>query len=263
MFLDTILADKRREVDENRRVRPQAALEPEVAGMGPCRDFQRAIRKPGLSVIAEIKRASPSKGPIRPDLDPQALARDYEGGGCAALSVLTDGPHFGALEGDLPAARAAVSIPVLRKDFLTCEYQIWESRVLGADAVLLIVAAMEPPTLRSLISLSAELGMCPLVEVHAEQEVEAAVDAGARVIGINNRDLRSFRVDLETTHRLRSMIPPEIAVIGESGISGPSEAALVRSWGVDAVLVGEALVRSDAPAGLIRHLSGAGVAPSI
>ncbi len=255
MFLDTILADKRREIDESRRVRSQAALEHEAATMGPCRDFQQAIRKPGLSVIAEIKRASPSRGPIRPDLDPQALARGYEAGGCAALSVLTDGPHFGALDGDLPTARAAVSTPVLRKDFLISEYQIWESRVLGADAVLLIVAAVERPMLRRLIGLAAELGMCPLVEVHAEAEVGAAVDAGARVIGINNRDLHSFRVDLETAHRLRPMIPPEIAVIGESGISSPSEAALVRSWGVDAVLIGEALVRSADPAGLIRVLS--------
>lgn len=212
-------------------------------------------------MIAEIKRASPSKGPIRPDLDAQALARGYETGGCSALSVLTDGPHFGALEGDLPAARAAVSIPVLRKDFLISEYQLWESRALGADAVLLIVAALERQTLRRLISLAVELGMCPLVEVHAEDEVEAAVEAGARVIGINNRDLRTFRVDLETTQRLRTMIPPEIAVISESGISGPSEAAVVRSWGVDAVLVGEALVRSADPAALIRSLTGASAAP--
>lgn len=254
MFLDVILADKQREVAEREAVRPLDVLERMAASANPCRDFQHALQKPGLSVIAEIKRASPSRGPIRPDLNALALAMEYEAGGCAVISVLTDGPHFGARDGDLPGARAAVSIPVLRKDFLTCEYQLWESRALGADAVLLIVAALERHALRRLISLSEKLGMCPLVEVHRQDEVEAAVDAGARVFGINNRDLHSFRVDLETTRRLRPMIPPGGVTISESGILGPAEAALVRSWGADAVLVGEALVSSPNPGDLIREM---------
>lgn len=260
MFLDVILADKKKEVAEKLHARPLAALERMAANVDPPRDFLKALQRPGLSVIAEIKRRSPSKGPLRPDLIPESVATAYERGGCAALSVLTDGPHFGAHDGDLPSARASVSIPVLRKDFLLCEYQVWESRVLGADAVLLIVAALDGQTLRTLINLAGELGICPLVEVHGEDEVEVAVTAGARVIGINNRDLHSFKVDLQTTCRLRPMIPPGVIVISESGISGAGEAALVRSWGVDAVLVGEALVTSANPAELIRSI-GSEISP--
>jgi indole-3-glycerol phosphate synthase len=255
VFLDAILASKRTEVAERRQSHPLGVLEAIAEHANQPRNFLGAIRAPGLSVIAEIKRASPSKGPIRPDLDPPALAREYEAGGCSAISVLTDGLHFGAREGDLRAASGAVSVPVLRKDFLIDEYQLWESRAMGADAVLLIVAAMNRQNLRRLVTLSGELGMCPLVEVHAEAEVEGALDAGAQLIGINNRDLRTFRVDLETTRRLKPLIPPTVAVVSESGIAGARDAALVRSWGVDAVLVGEALVSSGNPANLIEALS--------
>jgi indole-3-glycerol phosphate synthase len=254
LFLETILASKKAEVAERARERPLTVLERAAAEAGPCRPFLEALQSPGLSVIAEIKRASPSKGPIRADLDPASLARQYEAGGCACVSVLTDLLYFGAREKDLPSARAAVSVPVLRKDFLLAEYQLWESRAMGADAVLLIVAALEPRRLETLIRLSADLGMSQLVEVHDEAELRTALDAGATIIGVNNRDLRSFQVDLETTRRLMPMLPSGVTSVSESGITGPREAGAVRSWGADALLVGESLVTSHDPVRLIREL---------
>lgn len=258
MFLERILESKRREVDEREALTPLGDLRRLAEQAPPTRDFLEAVRRPGLGVIAEVKRASPSRGSIRLDLDAPTAARRYEAGGCVALSVLTDGAYFGARPDDLHQVRAAVSVPVLRKDFLLCDYQIWESRAMGADAVLLIVAALEDAALARLIRLAGDLGMRALVEVHAPEEVERALVAGATVIGINNRDLRTFRVDLEVTRALRSMIPPGLPVVSESGIRGPEDAALVRRWGVDAVLVGEALVSSDDPARLVRAIACSG-----
>ncbi len=257
MFLSRILEDKKREVAEKRARVPLAILERRVADMAPTRDFLGAVRRSGLSVVAEIKRGSPSRGAIRPDLNPAGLAAQYQAGGCAALSVLTDAPHFLARPNDLEQARASVEVPVLRKDFLVDEYQLWESRAMGADAVLLIVAALETRTLARFLDLAEELSLCSLVEVHSEPELQAALDRGAPLMGINNRDLHSFQVDLDTTRRLRPLIPGGIAVVSESGISGPREAALVRRWGVDAVLVGESLVSNQDPAGMIRALMAA------
>ena len=254
MFLDRIVRKKREEIAEKSAKIPQSALERLAAQTAPARDLLAALRQPGLGVIAEIKRASPSRGPIRPDLDAAALALQYEEGGAAAISVLTDEPHFGARPGDLEAVRTAVSVPVLRKDFILSEYQLWESRAMGADAVLLIVAALETELLPRLIDLAMKLGICPLVEVHTADEVDVAVACGAQAIGINNRDLATFRVELETTRRLRPLIPPGPAVVSESGIVSPRDAALVGQWGVDAVLVGEALVASQDPAGFLRSL---------
>jgi indole-3-glycerol phosphate synthase len=261
VFLSRILEAKRREVEERSARRPLEELRRLAAAAAAPRDFATALRRPGLGVIAEVKRASPSKGPIRPDLDPVALARAYELGGCAAISVLTDEPFFAAQADDLESVRAAVSVPVLRKDFLLSEYQLYEARAMGADAALLIVAALEPEELSALIGLAVALGMCPLVEVHTEGEVEAALEAGAKVVGINNRDLTTFKVDLETTRRLRPLVPPGVGVVAESGIATPEQAALVASWGVDAVLVGEALVASEDPAGLVRAMSAVRMEP--
>jgi indole-3-glycerol phosphate synthase len=171
VFLSRILEAKRREVEERSARQSLAELRLLAADAPPPRDFAAALRRPGLGVIGEVKRTSPSRGPIRPDLDPVALAREYEAGGCAAVSVLTDAPFFGALQGDLESARAAVSVPVLRKDFLLSEYQLHEARAMGADAVLLIVAALEAEELSALIGLAGDLGICPLVEVHTEDEV--------------------------------------------------------------------------------------------
>lgn len=255
MFLSKILEAKRREVEERSARAPLGELERLVARAPGPRDFGAALRPAGLAVIAEIKRASPSRGPIRTDLDAPALARQYEAGGCAAISVLTDEPFFGARPDDLGSVRAAVSVPVLRKDFLLSEYQLWESRAMGADAVLLIVAALGEDELSALIRLSRELGMTPLVEVHTEEEARTALECGATVVGINNRDLVTFKVDLETTRRLRPLVPPGVTVVAESGIGGPHEAALVREWGADAVLAGEALVAAGDPARLIQAMS--------
>ncbi len=252
MFLSRILEAKRLEVARRRKRTPQWVLERRAGDASEPRDFLAGLTRPGLGVIGEVKRASPSRGPLRPDLDAPALARQYESAGCIAVSVLTDVPHFGALPDDLEQVRTAVSVPVLRKDFVISEYQLWESRAMGADAVLLIVAALEPESLGGLVDLADRLGMCPLVEVHGPEEVEIALRYGARAVGINNRDLRSFRVDLETTRRLRRAIPANVAVVSESGISTPRDAALVREWGADAVLVGEALVTSADPGGLIQ-----------
>lgn len=254
MFLEAILADKRTEVAQREVVLPLGDVQRLAEAASAPRDFLGALRQPGLSVIAEIKRGSPSRGAIRPGLDAAALAAQYAAGGCAALSILTDSPHFGAHAGDLPRAREAVSVPVLRKDFIISEYQVWESRSMGADAILLIVAALGTTDLRRMMALAAQLGMSALVEVHDESEVEAAVAAGAAIVGINNRDLHSFHVDVETTSRLRPLVPPGTVVVSESGISGPAEIASVRGCGVDAVLIGEALVCSGDPAGLIQSM---------
>lgn len=253
-FLSRILETKRRETEKRSAQRPLGELRRQAETAPAPRDFLGAVQQPGLGVIAEIKRASPSRGPLRPELDAPALAREYEAGGCAAISVLTDSGYFGALPGDLPSVRGAVSVPVLRKDFHLSEYQLWEARAEGADAVLVIVAAMDRSSLARLIELARELGMCPLVEVHTAEEVAVAIDCGASVVGINNRDLSSFRVDLETTRRLRPLIPSWIPVVAESGIRGPEDARRVRDWGVDAVLVGESLVCSEDPRGLVRLL---------
>ena len=255
MFLDRILEAKRVEVAERQREIPLETLK-RRAGEAPApRDMVAALRKPGLGVLAEVKRRSPSRGPLRPDLDAPALARQYEEGGCVAVSVLTEGPHFGARHDDLPAVRGAVSVPVLRKDFMLSDYQIWEARAMGADAVLLIVAALHMETLVRLTGIAERLGMTALVEVHSAEEVGLALEAGARLVGINNRDLHSFRVDLAVSQQLRPLIPAEVAVVAESGISVPSDAAGLHRLGVDAILVGEALVTAEDPAAAVRAMS--------
>lgn len=256
MYLETILAAKQVEVASRTAERSLAELERAVASMPATRDFIAALRKPGLSVIAEVKRASPSRGAIRPGLDAATLASSYEAGGCAAISVLTDAAHFGARGDDLQVARAAVSVPVLRKEFVISEYQLWESRAMGADAVLLIVAAMDAPALRRMVRLTTEIGLASLVEVHGEEETSTALDCGASIIGINNRDLVTFQVDLSTTARLIGLIPAGIPTVSESGISGPEDAAELYGLGIDAVLVGEALVTSPDPARSVRALAG-------
>lgn len=255
MFLDRVIEQKRAEVDRMAAELPLESMETLVEEAPPPRDFEAALHRPWLAVIAEVKRASPSKGPIRPDLDAGDLARRYQQGGCAAISVLTDRLHFGAGKDDLATVRRSVDVPVLRKDFIISEYQLWEARVMGADAVLLIVAALSVGQLRHLIDRASALGMSALVEVHAAEEVAVALDCGARIIGINNRDLRNLQVDTETVPRLLPIIPEGVTVVAESGISSRSQAAELRRLGVDAVLVGEALVTSRDPATLVRALS--------
>ena len=225
----------------------------------PARDFAAALRGDDVRVIAEIKRASPSEGAIRAEgFDPAAIARTYEAGGAAALSVLTDERYFGGHLHHLRAARAAVEIPILRKEFVIDQRQLYEARAAGGDAVLLIVAVLEPEWLAELLGLTRELGMAALVEAHDEAEVEAALAADARVVGVNNRDLRSFAVDLATTERLAPMVPADRVLVAESGVHTRADVERLAAAGADAVLVGTALMRADDPGEALRALTGVG-----
>jgi len=205
-------------------------------------------------VIAEVKRRSPSKGDIAPDLDPAVLARAYAAGGAACVSVLTDERFFGGSLDDLAAAREASDLPALRKDFTVSANDVCDARLAGADAVLLIVAGLTKSELSDFAALAGELGMDALVEAHDEDEVEAAVSAGARIVGVNQRDLRDFSVDSARAARLAKLIPEGVLKVAESGISGQGDAIRAADAGYDAVLVGEALVRSADPAALVREL---------
>jgi indole-3-glycerol phosphate synthase len=219
------------------------------------RDFIGALKRPALSVIAEIKRRSPAKADLRTDIEPASLARRYEIGGAAALSVLTDERFFGGSDDDLRAARAAVTLPVLRKDFTIDSYQVYEARALRADAVLVIVRALPDSLIGELLALAGELGLAALVEVHDEIELERAITAGARLIGVNNRDLDTLAVDPETSLRLKQRIPADVACVAESGISTAEMAGRLASAGYDAILVGEALVTARDPGALLQELS--------
>lgn len=250
-ILDEIVANKRRELSEQETQVLGAELERALAHAPPARDFTAALRAPGVSLIAEVKRASPSRGLLRADLNSVELAKDYASHGAAAISVLTETRYFLGSLADLSAVSASVGLPVLRKDFMFSPYQMVEARAAGADAVLLIAAILETNLLRELRVLAESLGMAALVEVHDEQVLARALDAGATVIGINNRDLKTFRVDLETTRRLRRSVPSDCSVVSESGIRSSEDVRKLRDWGVDAMLVGEALVQApDLPAKL-------------
>lgn len=257
-FLETVI--ERTESDLPRRMRavPAAELHQMIgAGAGRRgRPFSEALIAEGISLISEMKRASPSRGPIRPDASVTEIVRGYEAAGARAVSVLTEERHFGGSLADLAEARAACDLPLLRKDFLIDEYQLLEARAAGADAVLLIVAALEPSRLAELMIAAGELGMDSLVEVHDEREVATAVDTGAEVIGINNRNLHSLEVDLDTTYRLLADIPAGTVVVAESGITRHEDVRQLEGAGVDAILVGEALMRAEDPVRAVRELLG-------
>lgn len=243
--------------EEVRGLRNRLEVLRQRAGHAPApRDFERVLADPGsVSLIAEVKRRSPGAGALRPDLDPAVQARAYEAGGARALSVLTDQAYFqGSLE-DLRAVRRLVDLPVLRKDFIIDASQVWEARGAGADAVLLIVRILDDGPLRQLRELAEELGMAALVEVHDEVELTRALASGARIVGINNRDLRTFSTDLAVTLGLLDQVPDRIVLVSESGISSREQVARLGAGGVDAVLVGEALVRADDPTDAARRLS--------
>jgi indole-3-glycerol phosphate synthase len=210
-----------------------------------------------VSVIAEVKRRSPSKGDLFAGLDPAVVAKEYSAGGAAALSVLTDAPHFGGSADDLATARAACELPVLRKDFTVCEADVYDARAMGADAVLLIVAALDDAELRDFHHLAADLGLAVLVEAHDEAEVERALAAGARIVGVNQRDLVTFQVDTDRAVRVAGAIPTGVVRVAESGITGPADARRLADAGYDAVLVGEHLVTSGDPAAAVRELRSA------
>jgi len=226
----------------------------------PARPFAERVRAhaaaSGLAVVAEVKRRSPSKGALAVDLDPGWLAREYVAGGATCISVLTDGEHFGGSAADLEAVRRAVDVPILRKDFTVCPADVCDTRLMGADAVLLIVAALDRGELASMAALAADMGLDALVEVHDERELDRALGIGARLIGVNRRDLTTFEVDPERTDRLIAALPPDVVAIAESGIGGASDASHLAASGFQGVLVGEHLVRSADPASAVAALSG-------
>ena len=225
------------------------------AAAGPVRGFAAALARTGpIAVIGEVKRRSPSKGDLCPDLDPAAMAKAYEAGGARALSVLTDPEFFGGSPEDLEAARGACSVPVLRKDFTVTPLDVADAAVMGADAVLLIVAALSDAELVELHALARQLGLDALVEVHDEAELERALAVGARVVGVNQRDLVSFEVDQDRAARLAPLIPVDVVRVAESGVRGPDDAAALADVGYDALLVGESLVTSPDPAAAVRAL---------
>ena len=255
MFLDTIVASKRREVEARKERVPLAQLDARLRDY-PRRAFAAALRRQPPSLVAEIKMASPSRGLIRADFDPQAIARTYEAHGAAAISVLTDEPFFqGKLE-YLPAVRAASGLPLLRKEFIIDPYQIYEAAAFGADAILLIAAILSPQQLRHFLALAGELGLEALVEVHTRPELEQALDCGAQVIGINNRDLRTFATTLEVTERLAPLVPPDRTLVSESGIWERAHVQHLAALGVHAVLVGESLMRSPDIGAKVDELLG-------
>lgn len=255
-YLDRILDAHRAAARDD--TRPVERLLEEARALPPTRGFRSApADTPAPAVIAEIKRRSPSKGDLAPDLVPSALAKAYAEGGAACLSVLTDHDFFGGSPADLAEARATVELPVLRKDFTVSERDVCDARLMGADAVLLIVAALDRAELRAFALLAYDLGLDVLVEVHDEREVDRALDVGATLIGVNQRDLRTFEVDADRAVRVAGEIPADVIAVAESGITGPADARRLVEAGYRGVLVGEHLVTSGDPAAAVRELAAA------
>ena len=255
-FLETVVERTQADVAARKLRVPAAELERRLGPAPRGRPFSEGLIDEGISLIAEMKRASPSKGPIRPGASVTEVVRAYQEAGARAVSVLTEGAYFGGSLDDLVEARGACDLPLLRKDFVVDDYQLLEARAAGADAVLLIVAALDTEHLEHLMGMASDLGMDTLVEVHDEEEVETAVESGAEVIGINNRNLHSLEVDLETTFRLLADVPAGTVVVAESGITEREDVERLEEAGVDAILVGETLMRADDPVRAVRDLLG-------
>jgi indole-3-glycerol phosphate synthase len=260
--LDEILAGVREDVEQRQRETPLERVKELAAAAPPAKDAYAALRRPGVAVIAEVKRSSPSKGQLAEIPDPAELASEYAAGGARCVSVLTEGRWFGGSLADLAAVRAAVDIPVLRKDFVVSSYQVHEARAHGADLVLLIVAALEQNALTGLLERIESLGMTALVEVHTEEEADRALEAGARVIGVNARNLRTLEVDREVFDRIAPGLPANVVKIAESGVRGPHDLIRYASAGADAVLVGEGLVTQKSPRDAVAELVTAGSHPA-
>jgi indole-3-glycerol phosphate synthase len=254
-ILDTIVEARRASVAHRKRVLPEVALKIAVEKkIPPPRDFPGALTRPGLNVISELKKASPSLGVIRTDYSPAKLATGLEAAGAAALSVLTEEDFFSGALGDLKAASQATKIPILRKDFIVDPWQVWETRAAGADSFLLIAAILDDETLRELLELGRELKMEALVEVHSGEELGRVLAAGARIIGVNNRDLRNFKVHLETSLELVESIPDDCIAVSESGLHAHDDLVRLRSAGFDAFLIGEHLMKRHDPGAALRTL---------
>jgi len=262
MFLDKIVATKREEVAELAKTFDLAQYKKRIEELPPCRGFENAlkagVRRRSMGLIAEVKKASPSKGLIRADFNPTELAKSYEEAGADCISVLTDREYFQGDNDYLGAVREAVGLPLLRKEFIIDERQIYEARIIGADAVLLIAAILTSDQLSSFYDLAKELGMDVLVEVHNEEELQRVLELNkATLIGINNRDLRSFVTDLKTTEKLISLMPAGVTIISESGIAGRSDMEYLESAGAHGVLIGEHFMRHDDVGQSVRDLMGA------
>ena len=252
--LDRILEARRAEVDHRKRVLPETALKYGVKAATPLRNFSAALERDGLNVLAELKPASPSRGVLRDPFDPAALAQSLESAGAAALSVLTEGEFFRSSLKNLRDARKSVQLPVLRKDFIFDPWQVWETRANDADSFLLIVVILDESLLRDLIVLGRELGMEPLVEVHTSAELDRALTAGARIIGVNNRNLQTLTVSMETSFELIGRIPDDCIAVSESGLRTHDDLAKLRAAGFDAFLIGTHLMLSPDPAATLAAL---------
>lgn len=255
--LDRILEARRAEVEHRKRVLPEAALKYGAKAAPSLRDFSAALSRDGLNIIAELKPASPSRGVIRDPFDPIALAQSFSEAGAAALSVLTEGEFFGGSLKNLREARKSVELPVLRKDFIFDPWQVWEARANDADSFLLIVAVLPDRLLRELLALGREIGMEPLVEVHTSEELDCALAAGARIIGVNNRNLKTLDVRVETSFELIDRIPEDCIAVSESGIGTHDELEKLRGAGYDAFLIGTRLMLSPDPGAALAELLGA------
>ena len=255
--LDRILESRRAEVEHRKKVLPETALKYGVQAAAPLRDFVGSLSRPGLNVLAELKPASPSRGVLREPFDPMGLAKSLEGAGAAALSVLTEPEFFRSSLKNLRDARKSVKVPVLRKDFIFDPWQVWETRANDADSFLLIVGTLSDTQLKELLRLGRELGMEPLVEVHGREELDRAIAAEARIIGVNNRNLKTLEVRTDTSFELIDAIPEECIAVSESGIRTPGELTKLRAAGFDAFLIGTRLMLSSDPAAVLRELLGA------
>jgi indole-3-glycerol phosphate synthase len=252
--LERIVEARRAAVEHRKRIVPETILRYGVKQAAPARNFAAALGREGLNVIAELKKASPSRGVIREDFDPVPLAAELERSGAAALSVLTEEEFFKGALANLRDARKTVSIPVLRKDFIFDPWQVWEARTGDADSFLLIAAILSGTRLRELIALGRELAMEPLVEVHSAEELSRALEAGARILGVNNRDLRTFEVRLETSLELIERIPDECIAVSESGLRSHEDLTRLRAAGFDAFLIGEHLMQASSPGAALAAL---------
>jgi indole-3-glycerol phosphate synthase len=261
--LDDIVAGVRIDVEARMAAVPLDELKAKAATVRPARDVAACLSDDDVAVIAEVKRASPSRGQLAEIADPAALAVEYEAGGAHCISVLTEQRRFGGSLADLAAVRAAVDIPVLRKDFIVTSYQLWEAKAYGADMILLIVAALDQPALESLVERTHSLGLTALVEVHDEEEIDRAVDAGARVVGVNARDLRTLEVDRTVFARVADRIPDPCVKVAESGVREPRDLITYAEQGADAVLVGEHLVTGKDPRTAVHDLVTAGAHPAL
>lgn len=258
-ILDTITAYKHTEVQQRQARVSQAQITSRAVSAPPPRDFSAALQTPkvGLvTLIAEVKKASPSAGIIRADFDPVAIANEYEAAGASCLSVLTDEKFFQGHDDYLIAVRQAVSLPIIRKDFVVSDWQVYESRVLGADAILLIMAVLMPEKVAKYQNIAHELGMAALVEVHTEAEMEAALRVNATLIGINSRNLNTFVTDLGTVERLAAMVPAGVTLVAESGLKTPADVKRVADAGAKSILVGETLMRADDIGAAVQELLG-------